>query len=259
MSETTRVELETFIVNLPQGPFKSPCRYQLTAMDGKTENPLHGLGTYGVIKQPSGFIIGATVDGEKNLEDFGYQMELLILKAADLGLGTCWLGGSFTRSTFSKRMAVRKDEILPAVVSIGRPDLEKTREQIDMSRKRFDPEKLFFSGNFTHPLTYSEVGDFAFPLEMVRLAPSAKNYQPWRVVKAGNNWHFYLQRTRSYREMVVPAITGIADLQRLDMGIAMSHFELAAREAGLTGRWQVEDPGIEKTGKLMEYSVSWVQ
>lgn len=156
-------------------------------------------------------------------------------------------------------MAVRKDEILPAVVSIGRPDLEKTREQIDMSRKRFDPEKLFFSGNFTHPLTYSEVGDFAFPLEMVRLAPSAKNYQPWRVVKAGSNWHFYLQRTRSYREMVMPAITGIADLQRLDMGIAMSHFELAAREAGLTGRWQVEDPGIEKTGKLMEYSVSWVQ
>ena len=34
----------------------------------------------------------------------------------------------------------------------------------------------------------------------------------------------------------------MADLQRVDMGIAMCHFELAARERGLAGRWVVEQP-----------------
>ena len=35
-------------------------------------------------------------------------------------------------------------------------------------------------------------------LEMVRRGPSASNKQPWRVVRAGERWHLYLQRTRGY-------------------------------------------------------------
>jgi len=41
--------------------------------------------------------------GDKNLEDFGYLMEEAILFATGLGLGTCWLGGSFTKSGLPKR------------------------------------------------------------------------------------------------------------------------------------------------------------
>jgi hypothetical protein len=40
------------------------------------------------------------------------------------------------------------------------------------------------------------------------------------------------------------------------MGIAMCHFELASRELGLDGRWEVKDPAIG-SGE-MEYIVSWI-
>ena len=50
----------------------------------------------------------------------------------------------------------------------------------------------------------------------------------------------------------------IADLQRVDMGIAMCHFELVARERGLAGSWVVRDPGIPLPGKDTEYTVTWV-
>ncbi len=40
----------------------------------------------------------------------------------------------------------------------------------------------------------------------------------------------------------------IADLQRVDLGIAMCHFELVAREAGLDGGWVVADPGLPLPG-----------
>jgi len=43
------------------------------------------------------------------------------------------------------------------------------------------------------------------------------------------------------------------------MGIAMCHFELAARELGLKGRWAVLDPGLGFPGAHTEYVVSWVK
>jgi hypothetical protein len=49
----------------------------------------------------------------------------------------------------------------------------------------------------------------------------------------------------------------LADLQRVDMGIAMCHFELTARELGLGGRWVVDDPCIEKPDETSEYTTSW--
>jgi hypothetical protein len=50
----------------------------------------------------------------------------------------------------------------------------------------------------------------------------------------------------------------VADIQRLDMGIAMCHFELTARELGLPGKWACAEPSIKKPDGLTEYTVSWV-
>jgi hypothetical protein len=50
----------------------------------------------------------------------------------------------------------------------------------------------------------------------------------------------------------------VADIQRLDMGIAMAHFELTARELGLSGRWERKEPSVQKPDELTEYVVSWV-
>jgi hypothetical protein len=92
---------------------------------------------------------------------------------------------------------------------------------------------------------------------MVRLGPSASNHQPWRVVKEGKNWHFYLKRTPGYNERLLVKLSGTADLQRIDMGIAMCHFDLTARELGLTGQWVEEEPDIDRPFELLEYTATW--
>jgi nitroreductase len=98
---------------------------------------------------------------------------------------------------------------------------------------------------------------------MVRIAPSASNKQPWRIVQTGNAWHFYLQRTKRYgKGTLLFKFLRLADLQRVDMGIAMCHFELTARSLGLQGHWIVEEPE-SLNDKLQipeetEYTITWI-
>jgi hypothetical protein len=90
------------------------------------------------------------------------------------------------------------------------------------------------------------------------MGPSATNKQPWRIMHRGGDWHFYLVRTRRYgKGSPVFRILRIADLQRIDLGIAMCHFELVARDAGLSGRWVVEDPGLAVPGPAIDYTATW--
>jgi hypothetical protein len=106
--------------------------------------------------------------------------------------------------------------------------------------------------NFLHFMDKEHSGGFDTPLECVRMAPSASNKQPWRIIKGrGQNvMHFYLKRTPGYDNIIKDI-----RLQNVDMGIAMCHFELSARELGLKGDWNVNDPQIKSKG--MEYIASW--
>jgi len=93
---------------------------------------------------------------------------------------------------------------------------------------------------------------------MVRLGPSASNRQPWRIIRQDNLWHFYLQRSPGYQKRKLVKLYTTADLQRIDMGIAMCHFDLTLREQGTDGRWVVEDPGIAAGQEPLEYTSTWV-
>jgi hypothetical protein len=228
----------------------------LVAASEEDPELLRGLGTYGFIKGAMSYVIGAVGPGEKNLEDFGYLMEAIILRATDLGLGTCWLGGTFTKSRFANRFGQRDGEQIPAVTSIGyvagRAKAPHTR-----SHPRLPREALFFDGQFGNPLPAEAAGAYSTALEMVRLGPSASNKQPWRIVRDGRSWHFAIQRSLLYGPRTL-GLVGIADMPRLDVGIAMCHFELTTRQLGLRGSWRVVDPGLEPHGTRIEYSATWV-
>ena len=259
----TRQQLQEFMEIIQTGPFGSHIRLELVAASEDDRQSLKGLGTYGFIKNPQGYIVGAMGPGAKNLEDFGYLMVFAILFATDLGLGTCWLGGSFTKSGFAKKIAVSATESVPAVTSVGY--IADNRKAEDWIRRRaggamrLQADKLFFDGQFDQALELMALGPYATVLDMVRWGPSASNKQPWRIVRQDNNWHFYLQRTPGYgADGWLGRLIGIADVQRLDMGIAMCHFELSAMELELRGRWVVAEPYIAKPDKYTEYTVSWV-
>lgn len=126
------------------------------------------------------------------------------------------------------------------------------------SNFRRPPEELFFDAAFGAPLPPGDAGAYAGILEAVRWAPSASNRQPWRVVRTSAGWHFFLERTQGYgKGTLIFALLKIADLQRIDLGIAMCHFELAAREAGLPGTWVADDPGPAAPGAGVEYTATW--
>ena len=258
-----RQRLADFVAASPSGPFGSPVRIELVAATGQDNKALRGLGTYGFIKGATAFLIGAIGPGERNLEDLGYLMERIVLYATDLGLGTCWLGGSFTKSNFARRIAIREGERVPAVVAAGYPaprrgTVDSMVRQIAHAHQRLPAEQLFFDRTFGVPLRLAETGDLALALEMVRLAPSASNKQPWRIIKEDQGWHFYLQRTKGYREGRIMRLLKIDDMQRIDMGIAMCHFALTAAELGLQGQWEQREPPLEKPDERTEYIISWV-
>ena len=244
-----------------RGPLGSAVRFGLIAASSDDESALKRLGTYGFIKGATGFLVGAVRRGPGDLEDYGYLLEEVILHATALGLGTCWLGGTFTRSTFTSRFGgVDRDEVMPAVVSIGYPGddgTERIREREEGAR-RFPADELFFADDFGEPLGLERAGGYAGALEAVRMAPSATNKQPWRVVRRGGDWHFYLLRTKGYgKGSPWFRLLRIADLQRVDLGIAMCHFALVARESGLDGRWVTDDPGLTLPGPGIEYTATW--
>ena len=51
----------------------------------------------------------------------------------------------------------------------------------------------------------------------------------------------------------------MSDLQRVDMGIAMAHFELTAMEVGLDGSWIVDNQISSSEIEGIEYLVTWRQ
>jgi nitroreductase len=259
-----RQRLADFAASTQSGPLGTEARFELFAASATDRQALKGLGTYGFIQGAAGFIIGATRDAENGLEDFGFLMERIVLYATDLGLGTCWLGGSFTKSSFAAKIRADNAELVPAVAAVGymashRSVVDRITRFVASSHRRLPWEQIFFDGDFDVPLLRETAGDYKVPLEMVRLGPSAYNRQPWRILKRANAWHFYLQRPTGYRDRRAARISwSVADMQRLDMGIAMCHFELSARELGVEGRWVVAEPGIRTPGELTAYTASWV-
>ena len=255
-------QLKEFIKNLPAGPFGSLPRFELLAATETDSSALKGLGTYGFIKNPSAFIVGAMSESKYNHEDFGYLMEVLILFATSIELGTCWLGGTFTKSRFAKKIDLKKSETIPAATSLGNfmsPEQQRMgwASRTAGSFRRIEWEELFFDGKVDVPLTRELAGDYAEVLDMVRIYPSASNRQPCRIVKHGQSWRFYMRRTPGYRRDTIKKILDLCDLQRIDMGIAMSHFELTAQEMGLKGEWVVEEEAEKQPDEMTEYIVSW--
>ncbi|MCO1603504.1 nitroreductase family protein [Desulfosporosinus nitroreducens] len=241
-----------------RGPFGGNVRFELIESDLARKESSVKLGTYGVIKGASTYVVAVVEKADRNLEDFGYSFEKVVLYATSLGLGTCWLGGTFKKSEFAKAIEQKDHEILPCISPIGYPSNRKSLIDSAMrftagSKNRKGWGELFFNSDFGHHLSKSAAGKYETPLEMLRLAPSASNKQPWRIVKDTNKSHFFLQHTKGYAKFMAH------DLQRVDMGIAMCHFELTAKEQGISGKWQISDIGSISTPPDTEYLVSWVE
>jgi len=178
-------------------------------------------------------------------EAYGYSFEALLMKAHELGLGTVWIGGTMPREKFEKAAALADGEIMPCVSPLG-VTARKMSLKEGLMRKgvkadtRMKFEELFYADSFATPLTEGDAqgkGIWA-DLEAVRIAPSAVNKQPWRVVVGDKVAHFYEKKDKAFAN-------GEYDLQKVDLGIALYHFEQQALSELRKPVFEINDPGID--------------
>lgn len=202
----------------------------------------HGLES-AVIVGTDTFIAGKVKRVPHAEEAFGYAFEKIVLFAQSIGVGTTWIAGTMNRAAFEQAMEVADDEVMPCVSPLGYPAKKMSLRETMMRKgvkadSRLAFGELFCDGSFDKPLTAAAAGELAEALEAVRLAPSAVNKQPWRVVICGDKAHFYEKRSRGY------VGENGWDLQKIDVGIALCHFEMAAKESGLSVTFDIGDPGL---------------
>ncbi len=144
------------------------------------------------------------------VEKLGYYGEQVVLYATALGLGTCWVGGTFDRS--SCKVGLSAGESVICVITVGNVDKKRGIKEDFIStmihRKTKEKEQLYISDT-TIPDWFSE------GITAVQKAPSAVNRQPV---------------TFTYKDQKVAAF--VEDIKSqgfaLDLGIAKLHFELGA-------------------------------
>ena len=245
-------QINAYIADL-NSPF--PARGVFRFIETAQEQGGVKLGTYGMIKGAAVFIGAAVPDTAYAVEAIGYEFERLMLYLTTLGLGTCWLGGTFNRDEFKKTMGITEGTLFPAVTPVGYFERKSLKETLVRGFVKADTRKpwatMFFNGDFKTPLTESAAGAYAVALEMVRLGPSASNKQPWRVVKEGSLYHFY--------EYKIPGYSSAFNfyMQSLDMGIAACHFHLTVIEKGLKGAFVFGGaPDVECPENII-YKFSW--
>jgi nitroreductase len=256
VSEESKLAIEEICRNVGLGPFGATLRFSLLSLEPLSKEELRRLGTYGMIKGARLYLLGAVKEEKGALEDLGFCMEKIILEVTALGLGTCWLGGTFKRSAFAKKIELATGELLPAITPLGYP-LEEMSTADRMirsgagSNRRKPWSALFYEADGKTALTEASAGLYSQALEAVRLGPSASNRQPWRLIRDNQGlYHLYLSENKIYNRMM-----GKIRIQNIDMGIAMSHFELVARDLGLEGKWNVKGKAATYPG--LQYVATW--
>lgn len=227
-------------------------------LDNKDIKNKEKLGTYGVIKGAKQYI-GTTIKLEPMaLEALGYEMEAVMLYLAHLGIGTCWLGGTFDREGFADAMKIKEGEVFPVITPYGYATANKHEKEIEMRKMiqadhRKDWSELFYNNDFQTLLTREEANDVAFALDMVRLAPSASNKQPWRILHKEGAFHFYEYKEPGYSDFFP------YDIQRVDIGIAAAHFDFSVKEKSIKGHFNTSCEPAVNLPQHMEYVFSWIR
>lgn len=179
---------------------------------------------------PPAYAALVTTEGPIPEEKLGYYGERLVLKATQLGLGTCWVASTYDRST--TRVELEPGEKLHDVVPMGYapakfPLMQRTiRGRI---RGRSKPNEQLYRGPY--PLANAPEWIQA-AIQAVQLGPSAVNEQP--VV-------FVQDAPDAPIRATIPKVR--TKMEFTDLGIAKLHFQIAAQECGVEGAWEWGEGG----------------
>lgn len=184
-------------------------RIELVLHDGAAWNGL--TRSYGLFSGVQNYAALIAKKGDLlAVERLGYYGEKLVLHAVALGLGTCWVGGSFDRKRCPVVLA--PGEMIYCAVALGHAaEPLGTREKLMHSithRRAKSAEDMTRADAPVPPW-------FLGGMQAVQLAPSAVNRQPVVFTWSGGKVTAYVQKE-----------TDVGSL--FDLGIAKLHFKLGA-------------------------------
>lgn len=175
---------------------KSGLHIQLITNEPKAFSGL--LSHYGWLRGVTDYIALVGKDNSELEELCGYYGEHLVLKAQQLGMNTCWVGGTYRKK--KAEFQVAPGEKLCLVIAVG------YGENQGKSRRSKTYDQVAEAGN--------PVPDwFSRGVEAALLAPTAVNQQKFRLI---------------LRDGKVEARAGTGPLTKVDLGIVKYHFEVGA-------------------------------
>lgn len=181
--------------------------------------------SYGMISGAKSFI---ALVGNKNIKNLknrvGYYGEFIVLECTNLGVGSCWLGGTYDKEECKKHISLSKDDELVCIICLGYVNKDKSlKEKLisKLSMNTMDKNKFLISQDQVPDWVNSGV-DSAIK------APSALNKKPV-------SYSFINGKLKAF------ITKGNHGFEAVDLGIAMSHFQLGALSNGVYGKWEVEN------------------
>jgi nitroreductase len=189
------------------------------------------IGSYGFVLNAPHLLVGVLPEESETARiDLGYVLEQVVLEATRLGLGTCWITGTYDAERAENALALTSGEVAAAVCALGYPTEKgfgrlhtRVIRRLARGHKRKPLTEIVFSERWRGPWTPRDADPTLIPiLEHARLAPSAHNGQPWR---------FIVDADRLMLAVVRPSF--------IDAGIVMSHVTLACTAVERAGHWEL--------------------
>ncbi|MBL4930749.1 nitroreductase family protein [Clostridium paridis] len=190
------------------------------------------IGSYGKIEAPHYMVI-TSEEKEGYLENIGYTLEQIVLELADRGIGTCYIGGSIKKELLKDIMEIPSNQKPIIVVAFGYPANEPELEIKELENFKRKALEDIIIGNYEEK--FREI------FNLVRVAPSAINLQPWRLYVNENSIDLYANKGNILTK-------GLSHFSELDSGIALKHLELGCKERNIT--FEIKNQKLEDKKNL---------
>lgn len=202
------------------------------------------IGSYGLVQNAPHLLVGVLPeDSDRARLDLGYVLEQVVLEATRLGLGTCWITGTFDAENAGEVVGLEPGEIVAGVCALGHPTEEgfgrfhsRLVRRLAGGHKRKPLTEIVFTERWGKPWSSEEADPTLVTiLEHARIAPSAHNGQPWR---------FIVRPEELILTTARPA--------PIDAGIVMSHVTLASEASEHARNWEIRlgDDSLAQSCKL---------